>query len=37
MVAVPSLVPIPAQPGRVVATSLSEVDLAMLQDLVAAA
>jgi HAD superfamily hydrolase (TIGR01509 family) len=37
MVAVPSLVPIPAQPGRVVATSLSEVDLAMLRDLVAAA
>jgi HAD superfamily hydrolase (TIGR01509 family) len=36
MVAVPSLVPILAQPGRVVAASLSQVDLALLRDLVAA-
>jgi HAD superfamily hydrolase (TIGR01509 family) len=36
IVAVPSLVPIPAQPGRIVAASLSEVDLAVLRDLVAA-
>jgi HAD superfamily hydrolase (TIGR01509 family) len=36
IVAVPSLVPIPAQPGRIVAASLSEVDLALLRDLVAA-
>ena len=36
MVAVPSLVPIQAQPGRIVAASLSQVDLAMLRDLVAA-
>jgi len=34
VVAVPSLVPIPARPGRVVAASLSEVDLAMLRRLV---
>ena len=34
VVAVPSLVPIPAGPGRVVAASLSEVDLAMLRRLV---
>jgi HAD superfamily hydrolase (TIGR01509 family) len=36
IVAVPSLVPIPAGPGRIVAASLSEVDLALLRDLVAA-
>jgi HAD superfamily hydrolase (TIGR01509 family) len=36
LVAVPSLVPIPARPGRVVATSLRQVDLAMLRRLVAA-
>ncbi len=35
MVAVPSLVPISAQPGRIVAASLSQVDLAMLRDLIA--
>jgi HAD superfamily hydrolase (TIGR01509 family) len=35
LVAVPSLVPIPARPGRVVAASLREVDLAMLRRLVA--
>ena len=35
LVAVPSLVPIGARPGRVVATSLTEVDLAMLRKLVA--
>jgi HAD superfamily hydrolase (TIGR01509 family) len=34
VVAVPSLVPIPARPGRVVAASLSEVDLAALRRLV---
>jgi HAD superfamily hydrolase (TIGR01509 family) len=34
VVAVPSLVPIPARPGRVVAASLSEVDLAVLRRLV---
>jgi hypothetical protein len=34
VVAVPSLVPIPARPGRVVAASLSEVDLALLRRLV---
>jgi HAD superfamily hydrolase (TIGR01509 family) len=34
VVAVPSLVPIPARPGRLVAASLSEVDLAMLRQLV---
>jgi len=34
VVAVPSLVPIPARPGRVVAASLTEVDLAMLRRLV---
>jgi HAD superfamily hydrolase (TIGR01509 family) len=34
VVAVPSLVPIPARPGRLVAASLSEVDLAMLRRLV---
>jgi HAD superfamily hydrolase (TIGR01509 family) len=33
VVAVPSLVPIPARPGRVVAASLSEVDLATLRRL----
>ena len=37
MVAVPSLVPIGAQPGRVVAGSLSQVDLALLRSLVTAA
>lgn len=31
VVAVPSLLPIPAQPGRVVASSLSHIDLGMLQ------
>jgi HAD superfamily hydrolase (TIGR01509 family) len=36
VVAVPSLVPIPARPGRVVAASLRQVDLAMLRRLVAA-
>ena len=36
MVAVPSLVPIPARPGRMVAASLSQVRLAMLRELVAA-
>jgi HAD superfamily hydrolase (TIGR01509 family) len=36
LVAVPSLVPIPARPGRVVARSLAEVDLAMLRKLVPA-
>jgi beta-phosphoglucomutase-like phosphatase (HAD superfamily) len=36
MVAVPSLVPIASQPGRIVAASLSQVDLALLRDLVAA-
>ncbi|HEX4658811.1 MAG TPA: HAD family phosphatase [Streptosporangiaceae bacterium] len=36
MVAVPSLVPILARPGRIVAASLSQVDLALLRDLVAA-
>jgi HAD superfamily hydrolase (TIGR01509 family) len=35
VVAVPSLVPIPAQPGRVIAASLADVDLAMLRRLVA--
>jgi HAD superfamily hydrolase (TIGR01509 family) len=35
LVAVPSLVPIPARPGRVVAASLRQVDLAMLRRLVA--
>ena len=36
LVAVPSLVPIQARPGRAVATSLSQVDLAMLRRIVAA-
>jgi HAD superfamily hydrolase (TIGR01509 family) len=36
LIAVPSLVPILAQPGRVVAASLSQVRLAMLRRLVAA-
>jgi beta-phosphoglucomutase-like phosphatase (HAD superfamily) len=35
LVAVPSLVPILARPGRVVARSLAEVDVAMLRTLVA--
>jgi HAD superfamily hydrolase (TIGR01509 family) len=35
LVAVPSLVPIPAQPGRMVATSLRQVDLGVLRGLVA--
>jgi HAD superfamily hydrolase (TIGR01509 family) len=35
LIAVPSLVPIPARPGRVVAASLREVNLAMLRRLVA--
>ena len=34
LVAVPSLVPIPDQPGRVVAASLRDVDLALLRTLV---
>jgi HAD superfamily hydrolase (TIGR01509 family) len=37
LIAVPSLVPIAARPGRVVAGSLAEVDLAMLRKLVPAA
>ena len=36
LIAVPSLVPIGARPGRVIATSLTEVDVAMLRKLVAA-
>jgi HAD superfamily hydrolase (TIGR01509 family) len=36
LIAVPSLVPISARPGRVIATSLTEVDVAMLRKLVAA-
>jgi HAD superfamily hydrolase (TIGR01509 family) len=36
LVAVPSLVPITARPGRVVLHSLAEVDLTMLHELVAA-
>jgi HAD superfamily hydrolase (TIGR01509 family) len=36
VIAVPSLVPIDAQPGRVIAASLSQVSLARLRDLVAA-
>jgi hypothetical protein len=35
-VAVPSLVPIEARPGRVVAASLSQVNLTLLRGLVAA-
>jgi HAD superfamily hydrolase (TIGR01509 family) len=35
LVAVPSLVPIPSQPGRVVTTSLRQVDLTMLRGFVA--
>jgi beta-phosphoglucomutase-like phosphatase (HAD superfamily) len=31
VVAVPSLLPIPTRPGRVVASSLSQIDLAMLR------
>jgi HAD superfamily hydrolase (TIGR01509 family) len=31
VVAVPSLLPIPTSPGRVVASSLGQIDLAMLQ------
>jgi beta-phosphoglucomutase-like phosphatase (HAD superfamily) len=34
LVAVPSLVPIPERPGRVVAASLRQVDLALLRRLV---
>ena len=34
-VAVPSLVPIEARPGRMIARSLSQVSLALLRDLVA--
>jgi HAD superfamily hydrolase (TIGR01509 family) len=37
VVAVPSLVPIPARPGRVVAASLREVDLTLLRSLVTSA
>ncbi len=36
LVVVPSMMPIPARPGRVIATSLSQVDLARLRDLVSA-
>lgn len=36
LVAVPSLTPIPARPGRVIATSLSQIDLASLRGLVSA-
>ena len=36
LIAVPSLVPIHAQPGRVIAASLSQVSLDRLRDLVAA-
>ena len=36
VLAVPSLVPIRARPGRVVATSLAEVDLKMLRAIAAA-
>jgi beta-phosphoglucomutase-like phosphatase (HAD superfamily) len=36
LVAVPSLVPILPRPGRVVARSLAEVDLAMLRELITA-
>jgi HAD superfamily hydrolase (TIGR01509 family) len=36
LIAVPSLVPIGARPGRVIAASLSQVSLALLRDLVAA-
>ena len=36
LIAVPSLVPIHAQDGRMIATSLSQVNLALLRDLVAA-
>jgi beta-phosphoglucomutase-like phosphatase (HAD superfamily) len=35
VVAVPSLVPIPPAPGRVVVTSLAGVDLAMLREIAA--
>ncbi len=34
VVAVPSLVPIPTRPGRVVASSLSQIDLAMLRGMI---
>jgi HAD superfamily hydrolase (TIGR01509 family) len=37
VVAVPSLVPIPTRPGRVVASSLSQIDLAMLRGMIGAA
>lgn len=37
LVAVPSLTPIPAGPGRIVVTSLSQIDLARLRSLVSAA
>jgi HAD superfamily hydrolase (TIGR01509 family) len=37
LIAVPSLVPILAEPGRLVASSLSQVSLGLLRDLVAAA
>jgi len=37
LIAVPSLVPIPPRPGRLVSASLSHVDLAMLHDLAATA
>jgi beta-phosphoglucomutase-like phosphatase (HAD superfamily) len=37
LVAVPSLTPIPTAPGRIVATSLSQIDLARLRSIVSAA
>jgi HAD superfamily hydrolase (TIGR01509 family) len=37
LVAVPGLAPIPARPGRIIETSLSQVNLARLRDIVAAA
>lgn len=36
LVVVPSMMPIPARPGRVIAASLSQIDLARLRDLVSA-
>ncbi len=37
LIAVPSLVPVPARPGRVVVASLAQVDLARLRAMVPAA
>ena len=34
VVAVPSMIPIPTRPGRVVASSLSQINLAMLRGMV---